>query len=174
MILCPACGAENLDGADECDECQASLTQLSVPQASTALERGLLKDRIEILHPRPPITVPPEMPVGEVLRKMVAEAMGCAAVVDKNQRLLGLFTERDALMRLNVDAARLADKPVSSVMTANPTTLRSRDKIAFALHRMNVGGFRHIPILDDDDKLVGIISVRGILAYLTERHLAKA
>jgi CBS domain-containing protein len=39
---------------------------------------------------------------------------------------------------------------------------------------MNVGGFRHIPILDDDDKLVGIISVRGILAYLTQRHLAKA
>jgi CBS domain-containing protein len=138
------------------------------------VERGLLKDRIEILHPRPPITVAPETPVGEVLKKMVAEAMGCAAVVDQDQRLLGLFTERDALMRLNVDAARLKDKPVSAVMTADPTTLRARDKIAFALHRMNVGGFRHIPILDDDDKLVGIISVRGILAYLTERHLAKA
>jgi CBS domain-containing protein len=39
---------------------------------------------------------------------------------------------------------------------------------------MNVGGFRHIPILDDDEKLVGVISIRGILAYLTERHTAKA
>jgi CBS domain-containing protein len=174
MILCPACGAENLDGADECDQCQLPLTQLSAPQASTAVERGLLKDRIRDLHPRPPITVPPETPVGEVLKKMVAERLGCAAIVDKNNRLLGLFTERDALMRLNVDAARLADKPVSSVMTANPATLRARDKIAFALHRMHVGGFRHVPILDDDDKLVGIISVRGILAYLTDRHLAKA
>jgi CBS domain-containing protein len=174
MILCPACGAENLDGADECDQCQLPLTQLSSPQASTAVERGLLKDRIEVLHPRPPITVSPETPVAEVLRQMVAENLGCAAIVDKDNHLLGLFTERDALMRLNVDAAKMADKPVRAVMTQNPTTLRSRDKIAFALHRMNVGGFRHIPILDDNDKLVGIISVRGILAYLTQRHLAKA
>ena len=66
-------------------------------------------------------------------------------------------------MRLNVDAAKMADRPVSAVMTVNPATLRARDKIAFALHRMNVGGFRHIPILDDDDQLVGVISIRDIL-----------
>jgi CBS domain-containing protein len=174
MILCPACGAENLDGADECDECLFSLTTLSLPQASTALEQGLMKDRIEILQPRPPLTVSPDTPVGEVLKQMVADRMGCAAVIDEHRRLLGIFTERDALMRLNTDAARMAVKPVSSVMTTNPATLRARDKIAFALHRMNVGGFRHIPILDDDEKLVGVISIRGILRYLTERHLAKA
>jgi CBS domain-containing protein len=174
MILCPACGSENLDGADECDQCQFSLTDLSLPHASTALEHGLMKDRIEVLKPRPPLTVSPNMPVGEVLKQMVADRMGCAAVIDENRRLLGIFTERDALMRLNTDAARMADKPVSSVMTTNPATLRARDKIAFALHRMNVGGFRHVPILDDDEKLVGIISIRGILRYLTERQLAKS
>jgi CBS domain-containing protein len=174
MILCPACGSENLDGADLCDQCQLSLTDLSLPQASTALELGLLKDRIEILKPRPPLMVRPETPVGEVLKQMVADRMGCAAVTDDSGRLLGIFTERDALMRLNVDAAKMASKPVSSVMTTNPATLRARDKIAYALHRMNVGGFRHIPILDDEEKLVGVISIRGILAYLTERQLAKA
>ena len=47
-----------------------------------------------------------------------------------------------------------------------------KDKIAFALHKMNVGGFRHIPILVDADKLVGVISIRRILIYLTDRHLA--
>jgi CBS domain-containing protein len=174
MILCPACGSENIEGSDLCDQCQYSLTDLSMPQASTALESGLLKDRIEILKPRPPLTVSPETPVGDVLKRMVADRMGCAAVIDENRRLLGIFTERDALVRLNVDAARMAGKPVSSVMTTNPATLRARDKIAFALHRMNVGGFRHIPILDDEEKLVGVISIRGILQYLTERHLAKA
>jgi CBS domain-containing protein len=105
---------------------------------------------------------------------MVADRMGCAVVIDEDKKLLGIFTERDALLRLNVDAARMAHKPVSSVMTANPATLKARDKIAFAIHRMNVGGFRHIPILDDADRLVGVISIRGILAYLTERQLAKA
>jgi CBS domain-containing protein len=58
-------------------------------------------------------------------------------------------------------------------MTVNPATLRARDKIAFALHRMNVGGFRHIPILDDDDRLIGVISIRDILRYLTDRRAAR-
>lgn len=174
MIICPACGSENIEGSDECDQCQFSLTELSLPQAVTALEKGLLHDRIEVLKPRPPLAVRPDAPIGEVLKQMVADRLGCAVVTDENQRLLGIFTERDALLRLNVDAARMAHKPVSSVMTPAPATLKARDKIVFAIHRMNVGGFRHIPILDDDEKLVGVISIRGILSYLTERQLAKA
>jgi CBS domain-containing protein len=118
--------------------------------------------------------VRPDAPIGDVLKQMIADRLGCAVVTDENRRLLGIFTERDALMRLNVDAAKMATKPVSTVMTTNPATLRARDKIVYALHRMNVGGFRHIPIIDDDEKLVGVISIRGILAYLTERHLAKS
>lgn len=173
-MLCPFCGAENIEGSDLCDQCQHSLTDMSIPYPATAVEKGLLKDRIEVLQPRPPLAISPETPIGEVLQRMVAERVGCAAIVDGQSRLIGLFTERDALLRLNVDAARLASKPVSSVMTKNPATLRARDKIAFALHRMNVGGFRHVPILDDDEKLVGIISVRGILRYLTDRNSAKA
>jgi CBS domain-containing protein len=174
MIICPACGAENIEGSDLCDQCQYSLTELSLPQATTLLEKGLLEDRIAVLKPRPPLTVRPDAPLGEVLKQMVADRMGCAVVTDENRKLLGIFTERDALLRLNVDAAKMASKPVSSVMTANPATLKARDKIAFAIHRMNVGGFRHIPILDEEERLVGVISIRGILAYLTERQLAKS
>ena len=172
MLICPACGCENLEGEDVCDQCQAPLTELSVPQATTPLEKALLHDRIEILKPRPAVSFPPEAPIGEVLQRMMSERMGCVAVVDDQQRLLGIFTERDALLRLNVDVDKLRDKPVGSMMTSNPTTLRTRDKIAYALHRMNVGGFRHIPIVDDGERLVGVISIRGILAYLTERQLA--
>ncbi|RIK77686.1 MAG: hypothetical protein DCC67_12395 [Planctomycetota bacterium] len=174
MILCPACGSENLDGADECAECLHSLTDLSLPRAMTAVERGLLDDRIAALNPRTPVTVGPDAPVSEVLQKLINDRLGCVVVVDSQQRLLGIFTERDALMRLNVDAAKLAARPISSVMTVSPATLRMRDKIAFALHRMHVGGYRHVPILDDQDRLAGVISIRGILAYLTERHTASA
>ena len=172
MLICPACGTENLEGEDVCEQCQAPLTELSLPQATTAVERALLHDRIEILSPRPPICFPPEAPIGEVLRRMVSERMGCVAVVDDQHRLLGIFTERDALLRINVAVDRLRDKPVGSMMTSNPTTLRPRDKIAYALHRMNIGGFRHIPLVDDNERFVGVISIRGILAYLTERQLA--
>ena len=173
MILCPYCGAENIEGSDLCDQCQNSLMDLSLRPLSSDVERGLFRDRIAVLKPRKPFSVGPDAPVGEVLKTMVDRGIGCMVVVEGG-RLLGLFSERDALMRVNVDAVRMASRPVSEVMTVNPATLRSRDKIAYALHRMNVGGFRHIPILDDDDKLVGVISIRDILRYLTERHAARS
>lgn len=173
MILCPYCSAENIEGSDLCDQCQNSLMDLSLRPLSSDVERGLFRDRIEALKPREPFSVGPDVSVGEVLKTMVGRGIGCVVIVEGG-RLLGLFSERDALMRVNVDAARMASRPVSEVMTVNPATLRSRDKIAYALHRMNVGGFRHIPILDDDDKLAGVISIRDILRYLTERHAARS
>ncbi len=173
MILCPYCGAENIEGSDLCDQCQNSLADLSLRPLSTDVERGLFRDRIEALKPRSPLSVGPDTPVGEVLKTMMARGVGCIVIVE-GDRVLGIFSERDAMMRVNVDAAKLASRPVSEVMTVNPATLRARDKIAFALHRMNVGGFRHVPILDDDDKLIGVISIRDILRYLTERHAARS
>lgn len=167
MITCPFCGSENLEGADICDDCQHSLTDLSIPMPSTALEQGLLKDRIEQLHPKTPLTVSLKTPVGEVLHKMVAESVGCVIVVD-GDRVRGIFSERDALLRLGADVASFAERPIETLMTPDPVTLRAGDKIAFALHKMHVGGYRHVPILAEE-KLVGVISIRDILFYLAER-----
>jgi len=167
MIACPFCGNENLEGADVCDDCQHSLTDLSFPQPRTPVERGLLKDRIETLAPKKPLTVSPETPIGEVLDQMVAQSIGCVMVVEDGA-LIGIFSERDALMNLNVDAAELSDRPIRSVMTSDPVTLDAKNRIAFALHKMHVGGYRHLPILTEGE-LTGVISIRDILRYLTDR-----
>jgi len=171
MITCPSCGAENLEGVDVCDDCQHSLTDLSFPSPLTAVEEGLLEDQIEILSPKTPLTVSLGTSVGEVLKKMVDKSIGCVIVVDDNgdgDQVRGIFTERDALMRLGADVATYVDQPIESLMIPDPITLNARDKIAFALHKMDVGGYRHIPILSEE-KLVGVISIRDILNYLTER-----
>lgn len=170
MIVCPYCEAENIEGADECEACNAPLTDLSVRVPTTSVEADLLRDRIERLWPKSPSTVPPDMPVNQVLAKMVGETIGCVMVVD-GERLAGIFSERDALMKLNTDAPQLMDRPISEFMTPDPVTLEASDKIAFALQKMNVGGYRHVPILFNG-KLVGVISVRDILRYLTERIAA--
>jgi CBS domain-containing protein len=88
-------------------------------------------------------------------------------VVDRGE-LVGIFSERDALMKLNVDAVTFFNRPISQFMTPNPVTLETSDKIAFALQKMNVGGYRHLPVLFNG-KLAGVISIRDILRYLTER-----
>jgi CBS domain-containing protein len=170
MIICPYCEAENIEGADECGECGEALSYLSVRVPASSVEGDLLRDRIERLWPKSPSTVAPNTPVGQVLKKMVDERIGCVMIVDGG-RLAGIFSERDALMKLNTDAARFMERPISQFMTPDPVTLETNDKIAFALHKMNVGGYRHIPILFGG-KLAGVISIRDILRYLTERIAA--
>jgi CBS domain-containing protein len=85
---------------------------------------------------------------------------------------LGIFSERDALRKLNVRSAELGSQPVSKFMTANPQTLVAHAKIAYAVQRMDLGGYRHLPIVDDEGKLLGIISARDIINYLTSKMTA--
>jgi len=170
MILCPYCEAENIEGADECDKCGAALTHLSIRVPATSVEADLLRDRIERLWPKSPTTVTPDTSVADVLKKMVDAKIGCVMIVDKDQ-LVGIFSERDALMKLNTDSSKFLGRPISQFMTPDPVTLETSDKIAYALHKMHVGGYRHVPILFEG-KLAGVISIRDILRYLTERIAA--
>lgn len=166
-IICPYCEAEIIEGSDECDVCGEGLTHLSRRIPASSVEADLLRDRIERLWPKSPSKVSPDTTVAVVLKKMVDERIGCVMVVD-NEKLVGIFSERDALMKLNVDAAKFLSRPISQFMTTDPVTLETNDKIAFALHKMNVGGYRHVPILFRG-KLAGVISIRDILRYLTDR-----
>jgi CBS domain-containing protein len=172
MIVCPYCQAENIEGADDCVECNEPLVDLSIRVPASSVEADLLRDRIERLWPKSPSTVSPNVPVRQVLQKMVDERIGCVMIVEAG-KLVGIFSERDALMKLNTDASKFFSRPISQFMTSDPVTLETNDKIAFALHKMNVGGYRHIPILFDR-KLAGVISIRDILRYLTERIAAAA
>ena len=167
MTECPYCGIENIDGADHCEECQQPLDYLSKPRPATPIERSLAKDRVSSLHPKPPLTVAPEQAVGKVLELMVEHQVGCVVVV-RGEQIVGVFSERDALDRLNVNFASLADRPVSQFMTPSPETVDSEARIAFAVHKMDVGGYRHMPVVTQGG-ISGVISVRDVLRYITQK-----
>lgn len=169
MISCPYCGSDNIEGVDECSECGQPLSDLHLQTPRTEVERSLLKDRVAALKPNTPVTVPADKPVGEVLAQMVDRSIGCVIVVDAENQMTGIFSERDALLKLNDQAAALSGHPVSEFMTASPQTLDLTAKIAFAVQRMDLGGYRHVPIVEGGGKLSGIISVRDILRYLTDK-----
>ena len=126
-----------------------------------------MKDRIELLEPRKPLAVKPDDTIGDVVKKMVAERIGCVMVMD-GDNLAGIFTEFDALMKVNTRVQAIKDRPISTVMTTQPVTLELENKIAYALYQMHVGGYRHLPILSDG-KLMGVSSIRDILNYLAQR-----
>jgi len=169
MTACPDCGYENIPGTDTCEQCGQSLSALSKPTTSTELEEHLTEDRIEALHPKKPLTAAPDTPVSEVLQMMAKQKVGCVLVLD-GDKLEGIFSERDALMRLGTEFSMLGDRPIREFMTRSPVCLSNEDKIAFALHKMDLGGYRHIPITTDDH-VTGVISIRDILTYMTS-HLA--
>jgi CBS domain-containing protein len=172
LLPCPYCDNEVIEGADTCDACGQPLTESHLPVPATAVERSLLSDRVQLFQGRQPLEVSPDMPVGEVVRLMADNRVGCVVVAERG-KIAGIFTERDVLMKLGERAAELAGRPVSQFMTSKVESLPPTAKIAFAVHRMDQGGYRHVPVVNDQGQAVGIFSVRDILSYLTRKLAAR-
>ena len=172
MTNCEACGHENLPGSDSCALCGTDLVD---PTASTAsadsdpfVVEGIMREPIGGLIPGDPVCVAPDTTVEATIEALVTAGRACALVVWE-RTLVGIFTERDVLMRVASDFKRLGPCPVREFMTPAPETLSVSDTIAYALNRMTVGDFRHIPVERDEHPL-GVVSVRDILKYLVEDH----
>lgn len=108
--------------------------------------------------------------VSEVIDLMQEEGKGCVLVVDADEQLVGIITERDLLIHISGQRAAPAAFKAEQVMTANPEALRASDPIAFALNLMHLGHFRHVPLCVWDDQgeayPIGLISTRDILEHL--------
>lgn len=163
---CPYCDHPVIEGADHCDECGLPLDDRSLPPPQNAVELALLTDRVSLFEGRRPLLVPATMPVREAIKLLALNNIGCMLVIDKTE-LVGIFTERDVLMKISDELSTLGDKPVRQFMTTNIESLPVTAKVAFALHRMDLGGYRHVPILNELGRPVGIFSIREMLRYLT-------
>ncbi len=142
------------------------MTQLDRPVAQNRLERILMEDPVSALKPRAAVVTCPRATVGEALDRMLQANLGALLVVDDDGKLCGIFSERDLLTRV----AGLSDSweaiPIADVMTRNPETVQLTDTLDFALQKMDVGGYRHLPVVTDG-KPVGVISVRDMMRHLT-------
>jgi CBS domain-containing protein len=130
------------------------------------IQGALFTTTIAELALSPAIVVDAKDSVVSAVDKMNERHIG-SVLVQRDGKLVGIFTERDVLTRVAFrDGNR--DLKVESVMTRSPETLEANETIAFALNKMSVGGFRHIPIVDGDGKPTGVISVRNIVDFLAE------
>ncbi|MCA9216270.1 MAG: CBS domain-containing protein [Planctomycetales bacterium] len=166
-MQCPNCSSENIEGVDVCEQCGQPLSDSHLRGPKSALERALLKDSIGALPTKEPVIVREDSAVGDVITLIAERGTGCAFIANADGKLTGVFSERDALLRIGSKLAEVWDSKVSVYMTPNPQSLKADAKIAFAVHQMDVGHFRHIPIVDNNNYPVGVISVREILSYLT-------
>jgi CBS domain-containing protein len=165
-MICPNCGHDNLPGSEECVSCLQDLTQLDRPVAQDRVERSLMEDPVSVLRPRPPITILSTATIRDAMQTMLSRDIGALLVVDAAGKLVGIFSERDLLTKVAGLHDRFADLPVERFMTPNPEAVTAEDTLAFALHKMDIGGYRHLPVLTDD-RPSGVISVRDMLRHFT-------
>ncbi|MCI0380729.1 MAG: CBS domain-containing protein [Gemmataceae bacterium] len=165
-MICPTCGADNLPGNEGCHHCGQDLTPFDRPVAGCRLERSLMEDPAPGLNMQPAVTVLPHTTVKEAISLLLDKNVGAVLVVDENQKLVGIFSERDLLKKIAGIHVLYPDMPVKSFMTPKPSGVSRHDVLAFVLHKMDGGGYRHVPVVENG-KPIGILSVRDMLRHLT-------
>jgi len=114
-----------------------------------------------IIEQREVVTSPGNTTVGEAARLMRQKQVGAVMVVEEG-KLIGVFTERDALFRVVAEGRDAQTTRLAEVMTRNPRTIHPDKPFSDALHIMYEGGFRHVPVMEDG-RPIGMISARDAL-----------
>ena len=141
------------------------------PRASHGFDSRLLREQLTVLPAQRPITLSPDDSVTDAIRVMQREHRGCVCITDDGtprSKLIGIFTERDVLFRIVDRGRNPASLPIGEVMTVEPETLSLRATVAYVLNKMSVGGFRHVPVVDDEHRPYGVISVRDVVTFLVD------
>jgi CBS domain-containing protein len=134
------------------------------------LAKTLKIESVGRLHAQPPLCVRPTQTVAEAVNLMRKDTVGCVLVLE-GERIVGIFTERD-LMRRVLALGKPLTLPVTDCMTRNPVCVRRKEPISAAVRRMEEGGYRHLPVLDENNRVVGMLSVKHIVHYLVEHFPA--
>ncbi len=114
-----------------------------------------------IIEDQRPVTANSDITVAAAAQLMKRHRIGAILIVD-NDRLAGIFTERDALFRVIAEGRDPKATRVAEVMTSNPRTIDPERPFGHALHLMYEGGFRHVPVVKDA-RPVGMVSARDAL-----------
>jgi CBS domain-containing protein len=144
---------------------EQTIRSLEAEGAERKFDERMLHVPVGVLEPRAPLVVEPLTSVLEAVALMQEHSVGCVLVV-RTAKLKGIFTERDVLTGVVGKAIDPAKTPVRKLMTPNPEYLRLTDSIAYALNKMSLGGYRHVPIVNKAIVPVGVISIRDIVNYL--------
>jgi signal-transduction protein with cAMP-binding, CBS, and nucleotidyltransferase domain len=163
-MRCPTCGFENLLGSDVCDNCGSDLAGHDTPQSPTTFRGQLLGEHLDELGIATPETIESTADVNDAIRRMHDKGIDCVLVTE-DDRLVGIFTDRDAVLK--VAGLERQARPIATLMTRDPVVLRHDETIAVAINKMAVGGFRHIPIVEDG-RPTGVVTARDVFRHLVE------
>lgn len=116
-----------------------------------------MRQMSEIIRDQKPLVMSPRASVKHACQCMRERRVGAVLVTDRDDRLMGIFTGRDAVCRVLAEGKDPAETALAEVMTADPSTMPPTSSAIDALRLMQDGGFRHVPVIAGR-KVVGIVS----------------
>lgn len=133
--------------------------------SSVDFQLSLESEGVGSAYPDQPLAATADETVGNVLQLLRAQRTG-AIMICEGSKLIGIFTERDALKQMASGADMSA--PVRTVMSSPPATIASTATVGDAIRIMAEGAYRHLPIIDQNQTPTGVLAVHGIVHYLVD------
>ncbi len=163
-LICPACGTENIEGADRCENCMTGLRNLDVPsaEATSGIVRSVMESKLNQLPQENVLTVETAATVFDAARQMTEAKQTCALVIE-NETLVGIISETEIVTAVRDSGNKR--EPIGDVMTLAPETLSESDTIAAALNKMAFDRVRHVPVLKDDGSYT-MLSTATVLRHI--------
>ena len=155
------------------DAFEDPLSNYDPPTYSDSLAQALAEHAVNEIRLIPYTEIAPDATVLSSVQTLASLGISSLLVV-KDEQLVGIITERDILERTSEQFARVKDRPVSDVMTANPVVIYDDDPAGAALAAIAASGYRHVPVLNRQGKIVGIVSPRRVFRFLDERMSSSA
>jgi CBS domain-containing protein len=145
--------------------CGQDLRSLALPAAKTDFEDHLMYDSLAALGASDAIMVAPGDPVALAIHEMRQQGAECV-LVKGDDGILGILTERDVLMKAAGPKVDLNALAARDIMTPDPVILRADDTLAVALHKMSIGGFRHIPFVAEGQNTL-LVSIQDVFRHVS-------
>jgi CBS domain-containing protein len=105
--------------------------------------------------------------IGDAIDMMQKNRIG-SVVITKDGKLEGIVTERDVLLKVIGLIENYKTESITKVMTADPVSLMPGDAIAYALNNMHVGGYRHVPIVNEENEPISLVSIKDVVSFIMD------
>ncbi len=124
-----------------------------------------IQDRPEFASKLTAFTLPPSAPLADAIKIMAERNIGSVVVVDTDNKVIGILTERDLLRRVLANKINIETSSLSSVMTSNVMLAKPTDAVVDWLRIMSNERFRHLPVIDNDGRLITVMSQGDFVSY---------
>ncbi|NMC64128.1 MAG: CBS domain-containing protein [SAR324 cluster bacterium] len=131
------------------------------------LDAGFLSRSVGLLNTPPAVCLSETASVQTAINLMRERHIGCVLLVNSEGKLTGMFSERDLMERIICSDLDRNEIIISDYMTKNPVTINFTVSLAYGLSLMAMGGFRHLPVVDNEGVPLGVVSVKDIVNYIT-------